>query len=85
MNNTYPKNFYHFSNGEEISDSKIRKWLEEVKNDLVNEVSEYSIRSSGGTMVIGVKGESDYTFFVCKNYQEYSVFNNENDIHNVKF
>jgi hypothetical protein len=85
-NYSYPDKFYDFSKSVKISDNNIKEWLEEVKNDLVNNEREwgvYSYTESGNIFILGVKYEDEYVFRVFKNYKEISI--DKEDIGKVRF
>jgi hypothetical protein len=83
---SYPDKFYDFSKGKDIYDDKIKAWLEEVKNDLINNDKEwgvYSYTGSGNVFILGVKYEDEYVFRVFKNYKEITI--DKEDIGKVRF
>lgn len=84
MNNTYPKEFYDFRDGVKVKDNEIRRWLEEIKNDLIDDVAGgFSFRASGNTIVIGFKCVDEYEFIVTDSYMNLNV--RKEDIIDLKF
>lgn len=74
MNNTFPNEFYDYSNGALISKKQITEWLDTIKERLASkEDTDYSFIASGNTIVFGFKFEDGYTFYVADRYKELSV------------
>lgn len=77
----YPEAFYDFHNGAPQSNEQIQECVDEciycLKEDCKS--GEYCFTGSGGTLVIGLKGDSEDgdTVIVAKGYQELTYFPNE--------
>lgn len=68
---TYPKDFYHYGNGAQISDSEINEWIKDCIERC--KVGGYSSRASGNTMVTVVEYEDGYEVYVSKNYSSTEI------------
>lgn len=75
-NISYPNSFHDFSNGVDISNDRINKWIDDLlanADDL--KIGEYVSRSSGNTKVVIYKMEDGLEVNVIKAYSESMIFN----------
>ena len=81
----YPKEFYSFANGVDISNPEINRWIRECFETLRLQIlkdptkSHHSYSGSGNTIVIlwaypQSDGTFEVEFTVSKNYSTYSIF-----------
>lgn len=70
---SYPEDFYDSSNGVDISNEEINRWIQECIQ-AINEGEESYFISSGNTKVSAFKLEDGYEVNVSKGYQEYTHF-----------
>ena len=71
----YPKDFFSYSDGVQINDIEIDKWVKECVNDFSKD-TDYSLRASGDTIVFAFKSDESLpaaTVIVAKKYQETDV------------
>jgi hypothetical protein len=75
----YPHRFYDFSDGVEVCDSEIQKWLNKCAETL-DKNNRFSFMGTGNTMVIAMllgpdeeTGKYEIVFHVSKNYEEFHV------------
>ena len=75
-NISYPNSFHDFSNGVDISNDRINKWIDDLltrADDL--KVGESTAISSGNTKVVIYKMEEGLEVNVVKAYSEIMIFN----------
>lgn len=69
-NIAYPQHFFHFkSDGKQMSDGEITKWVRECVSKL-NQEDDFYIINSGNTLCIALKTDDEATVFVCKEVAE---------------
>lgn len=71
MTVNYPKGFYDFSDGVDISNEEINNWIEELISKLERDELNSVGRASGNTYVKVYRDDiAKYRVVVTKNYQE---------------
>lgn len=75
----FPDSFYHFGSDESnltyiLSDEETQQFIDEIKSrEKQLNPGEFSMISTGDTIVIGLKYEDSFVIDVCKNYWEDSI------------
>ena len=85
MQAKYPEDFWDNSDGVDIKENEIIRYLNDAKEQLKNSPFEcdFHFTATGNTMVMGMKFEDEYKFCVFKNYKSIDV--DKEDINKVKF
>lgn len=73
----YPEDFYDFSNGVDISDEEINKWIKECVRTLNETYTNYTSISSGNTQVVVYRLDEGYEVIVSKDYKRCVRYFNE--------
>lgn len=75
----YPEDFFNYSNGIDVDEMTIIKWLNENKEYLLKSKDNLDISyvASGNAIVIGIKDEDGYEFIVCKDYKAFNIGKDE--------
>ena len=83
INNTkFPKDFYYFGDGKNISDNEIQEYIDKITENLKRSKDDfdYSYIACGDTIVFGIKFLDNDTqiisIYVSKNYYEYDIYLN---------
>lgn len=67
----FPDSFFHFDNGEVLTNKETQEYIDMVKKNLMEDEDSYSYSSAGtgDTMVFGTKEDGIYyDIYVAKNY-----------------
>ena len=68
---TFPRTFYHFSDGKKISDKDIQGMVNKVVDNIKQaDVGDFYTMATGDTMVVALKYEDDIDVIVAKDYWE---------------
>ena len=83
INNTkFPKDFYYFGDGKNISDNEIQEYIDKITENLKRSKDDfdYSYIACGDTIVFGIKFLDNDTqiisIYVSKDYYEYDIYLN---------
>lgn len=69
----FPKHFFKFGNGVEISDEQTEKWAKEALEYLIkNPDAEFTHLGSGDTVVVGLQYKDEIDIIVGKKYFEFT-------------
>lgn len=68
---TFPRTFYHFSDGKKISDKNIQEMVNKVVDNIkIANVGDFYSMATGDTMVVALKYEDSTDVIVAKDYWE---------------
>ena len=84
MKDIYPKQFHDCSKGMLFSEWQIKKWLEEIRVELMDaNVGEFKYVSAGSNLVIGLREPDGYKLIVVDGYKSFDIAAEE--LHKINF
>lgn len=75
-NNDY---FYSFKDGVHLNNDEIQNMIDEVVDNLITYNDDYHILSTGDTVVIGIKYSDEMQIIVSQDYDEATLFLENNE------
>ncbi|GEM_PF-4694102 len=84
MSDIYPGKFYDYSEGMLFSEWQIKRWLEEIRVELMDaNVGEFKCASAGSNLVIGLREPDGCKFIVVDGYKSFDIATEE--LHKINF
>lgn len=73
------KNYFDFSSGVPIEETRVNRWIREVIESLTETESCHSSHSCGNTAVVGVKYGGDIQIYVMTKYKSFTLYPSEEE------